>query len=372
MTEPKQAVRVHLTNVAGAGATQLITSLLPALERDASVRVSEIHLPDRGTLATYRSHEHGVRVTTYQRRVFNSLSRLLECTALAHRLDGTSPILVLGDLPLRCNAPQTVFVQTPHLAAHAPSHSVRDALKFAIARWVFRRNARFAKAFIVQTPVMAAALVEHYPVIADRIHVIAQPVPSWLLDSGLVRRGRKGPADAKLSLVYPAAMYPHKNHRLLADIDARSANAWPIDNLTLTLRPDQTPTPAVPWLRCSGFLSSSAMIEIYRRCDALLFLSIAESYGFPLVEAMFVGLPIVCPDLPYARTLCGDNAIYFDPQSVESLRSAISMLHERLQGGWWPDWSGQLASIPSDWNMVARAMLAVAVTHGATAADRFS
>ena len=35
--------------------------------------------------------------------------------------------------------------------------------------------------------------------------------------------------------------------------------------------------------------------------DALLFLSTDESYGFPLIEAMFVGLPIICPDLPYAR-----------------------------------------------------------------------
>ena len=48
-------VRLHLTNVAGAGASQLLQSLLPALERDPGVVVERIELPDRGKLADYRS-----------------------------------------------------------------------------------------------------------------------------------------------------------------------------------------------------------------------------------------------------------------------------------------------------------------------------
>ena len=30
----------------------------------------------------------------------------------------------------------------------------------------------------------------------------------------------------------------------------------------------------------------------------LCYLSKEESFGFPLIEAMYLGLPIVCPDLP--------------------------------------------------------------------------
>ena len=102
------------------------------------------------------------------------------------------------------------------------------------------------------------------------------------------------------------------------------------------------------------------MIHAYQKVDGLLFLSTDESYGFPLVEAMFVGLPIVCPDLPYARTLCSDGAIYFDPYSIDSLRQAIDDLSARLAAGWWPDWKEQLASIPKDWDTVAEAMTDVA------------
>jgi glycosyltransferase involved in cell wall biosynthesis len=102
------------------------------------------------------------------------------------------------------------------------------------------------------------------------------------------------------------------------------------------------------------------MITSYSQVDALLFLSKDESYGFPLIEAMFVGLPIVCPDLPYARTLCGDHAFYFNPDQPESLRQALLALQLQLKKGWWPDWQDRLANIPPDWDTVARKMLAVA------------
>ena len=46
-------LRLHLTNVTGSGATKLLMSLLPSLERHSSVQISEIHLPDKGILSNY-------------------------------------------------------------------------------------------------------------------------------------------------------------------------------------------------------------------------------------------------------------------------------------------------------------------------------
>ncbi len=82
-------------------------------------------------------------------------------------------------------------------------------------------------------------------------------------------------------------------------------------------------------------------MDRYATVDGVMFLSTSESYGLPLVEAMACGLPVVCPDLEYARTICGDVAIYFDPNDVASLRAAVTELHRRLAAGWSPDWSLQ-------------------------------
>ena len=99
------------------------------------------------------------------------------------------------------------------------------------------------------------------------------------------------------------------------------------------------------------------MIQTYAISDALLFLSIDESYGLPLIEAMRLGLPIVCPDLPYARILCADQAIFFNPSNILSLESSIKLLNDRLASGWRPDWSAQLKVLPKSWDDVADAMI---------------
>ena len=61
--------------------------------------------------------------------------------------------------------------------------------------------------------------------------------------------------------------------------------------------------------------------------------------------------------LPYARSLCGEQAIYFDPLSIDSLRAALQTLQTRLRKGWWPDWSARLSGIPGDWDAVAAGMI---------------
>ena len=360
---PKPVIRLHLTNVAGAGATQLLQSLLPALERNNSATIADVYLPDRGEMASYRPASTSIRFERYRRQLPNAISRLFECTLLGHRFDGETPLLVLGDLPLRCNASQTVFVQTSHLLEPARFSLSTSSIKFAILRAIFRLNLRHAHAFIVQTPLMKDGLIATYPSLRGRVHVISQPAPTWLLETKLLRKKREALADTggnRLRLIYPAACYPHKNHKLLANIASASASSWPVERLILTVDKALNPATEVPWLDCVGFLSAPEMIQAYRNVDGLLFLSTDESYGFPLVEAMFIGIPIVCPDLPYARALCLDGAIYFDPFSIDSLRNAIGTLHARLLTGWWPDWSAQLRAIPKDWGVVADAMLDVA------------
>ncbi len=350
-------VRLHLTNVTGAGASQLLLSLLPALERDSKFSIEKIHLPERGVLSSYQNLTPSSVLEVYNRRLPNALSRVVECTLAASDFNGDSPLLVLGDLPLRCRGPQTVFVQQSNLLIPKKLEVGAVGLKYWIARAIFRFNLDRARAFIVQTDVMREFLERSYSGVAGRVHVISQPVPSWLLYSGLCRKARAQPNLERLRLIYPAAGYPHKNHVLLSRLDLDAA--WPIEELILTLSETTHPAPQLSWVNCVGFLSPVQMIEAYSKVDALLFLSKEESYGFPLLEAMFVGLPIVCPDLPYGHALCGDNAIYFDPDNSESLLGALRTLQTRLQQGWWPNWEDRLLNVPKDWETVARRMLEV-------------
>ena len=50
-----------------------------------------------------------------------------------------------------------------------------------------------------------------------------------------------------------------------------------------------------------------------------MFASFCESFGHPLIEALALNKPLVCVDWPYAREICGDAALYFQPDKPEEL-----------------------------------------------------
>ena len=268
---------------------------------------------------------------------------------------------MFGDIPIKCKSKQTVFVQTPLLVPSSSTGRKLGAVKYWVARWLFRRNVRYVSTFIVQTEAMRLSLSESYPEIRERIYVIAQPAPHWLISAKLKRTEFNQRTELGLRLFYPAASYPHKNHRILGGIN--HSETWPVSELVLTIPENLNPNPAISWIRCVDKLEPDAVLDVYRRADALLFLSLSESFGFPLIEAMWIGLPIICPELPYARTLCGEHAVYFDPQKEATLHAAIIELTKRLDSGWWPDWSAQLENIPRDWQMVSDAMLQLATAN---------
>lgn len=346
-------LRISLTNVTGLGASVLAKSLVTAFEASPKICVSKYYVPAASEFAKCGSAVAG-KLDVYHRKLPNAISRVLECTLLAHYFDGPEPLLVMGDLPVATKARQIVFVQSAHLISDVSSNGLVDSLRYQIARMILRRNQRHVAAFVVQSEIMRTGLVETYGIDRERVHVVPQPPPAWLLESGLARRSTDRKRGDRLRLFYPAAAYPHKNHDLLAG--AQGDASWPelVDTLTLTIEPGILAW-SESWIDCAGQLGAAAVVEAYRRSDALLFLSRTESFGFPLIEAMWVGLPIVCPDLPYAHTLCGDQAIYFDPDDLGSLKSALSVLRTQLDQGWWPDWADRLEKMPSGWDDVADA-----------------
>src|SRR5260370_13195963 len=116
------SIRVHATNIIGVGAMQLVQSLLPAMEQLDNYQLQTIYLPARGALATYGAVRNSTILVRRKRYLPNAISRVLECTLFARRFEGEGRLLVLGDIPLRCKGPQTVFVQTPLLTTSASSN----------------------------------------------------------------------------------------------------------------------------------------------------------------------------------------------------------------------------------------------------------
>lgn len=69
--------------------------------------------------------------------------------------------------------------------------------------------------------------------------------------------------------------------------------------------------------------TDAEIVYCYRQAAALLFPSVTEGFGLPLIEAAHYGLPVICSDIPVFREIAGAYATYFTPASVPSLTGAL-------------------------------------------------
>jgi glycosyltransferase involved in cell wall biosynthesis len=134
-------------------------------------------------------------------------------------------------------------------------------------------------------------------------------------------------------LYYPAATWPHKNHitllkslRLIVDrfgfdgeliltgiaMNAHDDILKEIDALKLSTK-----------VRVLGYLDKSELPYLYNLARFLVFPSLFEGFGIPLVEAMACGCPVVCSSATSLPEVLGNAGVMFDPTSVEEMTERL-------------------------------------------------
>ncbi len=85
-----------------------------------------------------------------------------------------------------------------------------------------------------------------------------------------------------------------------------------------------------------GTLTDEALLEAYRRCDFVMFASLYEGFGLPILEAQATGRPVITSNRSSLPEAAGDGALLVDPLSVDSIADAVRELLRR------PDLRGDL------------------------------
>lgn len=340
---------IHASNVNGLGARMVVSSFIHSFSKTFLNMHTTIVIP-YDSYPEYRNTLN-VKIVKYKRFLPNSVSRVIECLFAPLFFNRKSKLIVLGDIPLFGIYDQVVLVHQSNLVDPKVNPNSGNSFVFKINRFIFRFNLRFVKQFFVQTNVMKEELIASYPEITKRISVVPQPVPDSILPSKIPLS--KKSINKNLKLFYPSAHYPHKNHQFLLKIAKIFNNKSPDFVLYLTLSElEFEKYRPLPFLKNLGRLTPREMNEFYTKCDALVFLSKAESFGLPLIEAMAFELPILTIDLPYSRWVCEDKAIYFEPDNIDSFYSGFANLKKFIKSGSTVNYEKPLSKFPSSWNEV--------------------
>lgn len=78
---------------------------------------------------------------------------------------------------------------------------------------------------------------------------------------------------------------------------------------------------------CPGYLSDESLADLYRCADALVFPSLYEGFGFPVLEAMGAGCPVIAAAATSLPEIAGQAAIFTAPESVFEISSAMKRVY---------------------------------------------
>ena len=142
-------------------------------------------------------------------------------------------------------------------------------------------------------------------------------------------------------LIYPANFWKHKNHEMLLTAFGIARNTGLPKHLKLVC------TGALgerqQWLQRAseamdlsrnvvfpGYLSSAELLGLLTNCAGVIFPSLYEGFGLPVIEAMAVGVPVACSNVTSLPEVAQDAAILFDPRIPGQIADAmIALVQDR-------------------------------------------
>jgi glycosyltransferase involved in cell wall biosynthesis len=113
-----------------------------------------------------------------------------------------------------------------------------------------------------------------------------------------------------------------ENAHTKVTLDARGASPNQDDLIPTDLKL-KTTAAAEPAVNELGRLTDGELVAAYQRCDMVVFVSLYEGFGLPILEAQAMGRPVITSNFGAMREAAGDGALLVDPYSVEEIRAAI-------------------------------------------------
>jgi glycosyltransferase involved in cell wall biosynthesis len=82
-------------------------------------------------------------------------------------------------------------------------------------------------------------------------------------------------------------------------------------------------SPMRPRIRHLGFVSEAEKWALLRNCTLLVYPSLYEGFGLPVLEGMAAGAPVITSNLSSMPEIAGDAAVLVDPTSADAIADAI-------------------------------------------------
>lgn len=227
-----------------------------------------------------------------------------------------------GTAPLTARQP---YVLTIHDLQYRVMPQNFSATKRAYLAAMMRRSAQRAERIATPTEFVKSTVIDAFDVEPSRVDVVphGMEVERSVTPSAELRQ-RYNLGEGPI-VVYPAVTNPHKNHLLLVQL---LNGPWVDRDVTVVLCGQAAAAESVlggappDRLRRLGRVPAADRNGLVAMADALVFPSLYEGFGAPLIEAMTLGTPIVCSDAAAIPEVVGDAGVV-RPPTVDAWADAL-------------------------------------------------
>ena len=171
--------------------------------------------------------------------------------------------------------------------------------------------------WVVQTQLINKLLQENLKINSNQISIF--PVYAKVFKSCCTKKITN-------NFIYVSSGVIHKNHiRLIKAFIEVSKKTDKNIKLHLTLNKEELPKYVFPKnlkIEFHGTLSINDVNELYNSCEFVIYPSLVESFGLPLIEATNHGCKVIASDLPYVHEIIRPS-LTFDPYLVDSISDSI-------------------------------------------------
>jgi glycosyltransferase involved in cell wall biosynthesis len=198
-------------------------------------------------------------------------------------------------------------------------------------RFLLPRLVRKAAFIVTPTEATRKDVISTFGIAPDRVVVTPYGVDERFI--AFSARGRSTPADRPL-MVFPSPPIGRKNLEIVLRAMAAAPRGSELGRARLEITGAVAPDfPAhaerisqlglndrVKWL---GRVPFEEIPDVYARADVLVYPSFLEGFGFPPLEAMAVGTPVVASNASCLPEVLGDAALLVDPADDAAFGAAV-------------------------------------------------
>jgi glycosyltransferase involved in cell wall biosynthesis len=198
--------------------------------------------------------------------------------------------------------------------------------------WSTRHSVKRASLILADSQATADDLQRFYAVPSEKIRIVYPGV-----NAPFDKRDWTIFGKYKLPLTYflfIGTLQPRKNIQRIIEAYMMWRRGNPEKNIGLVLAGKEGWLFDKAWLEdtenvvVTGYIAEEDKGAVIRQATALLFPSLYEGFGFPVVEAMHLGTPVIASNSSSLPELVGDAGILVNPLSVPEIAISLDLITE--------------------------------------------